>query len=55
MTVEEIKTALADRRLYVVARAAGVEPSTLYRLMRGKCKPHAATLRAIVAYLQAKG
>ena len=55
MTVDEIKAKLADRRLYMVARAAGVEPSTLYRLMKGKCKPNTRTMRVLTAYLNTKG
>lgn len=51
MNIDTIKTSLADRNLQVVAKATGINPHTLYRLMQGKTKPNQATLKLIAAYL----
>lgn len=51
MTLDQIRTALADRNLSAVARATGLSMHTLYRLVRGQCRPHNATLRIISDYL----
>ena len=52
MTIEQIQNALKDRNLQAVAEATGLNAATLYRISRGKGKPHAATLRALSQYLQ---
>lgn len=52
MTLEQIRAALADRNLHAVAGATGLNPATLYRLVRGKVKPHNATLRVLETYLK---
>ena len=52
MTLKQIQTALEDRNLQAVAKATGINPTTLYRLMRGKTKPHNATLRVLETYLK---
>ena len=52
MTLQEIQAALADRNMQAVAKATGINPTTLYRLMRGKAKPHNATLRVLETYLK---
>ena len=52
MTLQEIQAALADRNLQAVAKATGINAATLYRLMRGKAKPHNATLRVLETYLR---
>lgn len=49
--IQAIQAALKDRNLQAVSRATGVNPATLYRLMRGKTKPNQTTLRLIAAYL----
>lgn len=49
--VDTLKAALADRNLQVIAKATGLNPHTLYRLMKGKTKPNQATLKLIAAYL----
>ena len=55
MTLEQIKRELSDRNMSAVARATGMNLSTLYRLVHGKCRPHNATLRVLTAYLTTKG
>ena len=52
MNIEQIQNALKDRNLQAVAEATGLNAATLYRISRGKGKPHAATLRALSQYLQ---
>jgi transcriptional regulator with XRE-family HTH domain len=51
MTFDEIRKALKDRNLALVAEATGLNPHTLYRLRNGKCKAHKATLKLIADYL----
>jgi len=50
--IQAIQAALKDRNLQAVSRATGVNPATLYRLVRGKVKPHNATLRVLATYLK---
>lgn len=51
MTADQIRAALRDRNLKVVAEATGLSPGTLYRLVRGAKRPHRATLAVLEAYL----
>lgn len=52
MTLDQIKGALQDRNLSAVARLTGISVFTLYNIMRGKNKPHRATLRVLADYLK---
>jgi hypothetical protein len=49
--LEQIKLALKDRNLTVVAAATGLNPHTLYRLVKGTVKPSKVTLRTLADYL----
>jgi DNA-binding phage protein len=49
--LEQIKLALKDRNLTVVAAATGLNPHTLYRLVKGTVKPSKVTLRVLSSYL----
>ena len=51
MTLEQVQAALKDRNLQKVSQAIGVSAETLYRISRGKNKPHMATLKIISDYL----
>lgn len=51
MTLQDIRKMLQDRNLAVVAEATGLSSQTLYRLMRGRVKPHNSTLRLLTSYL----
>jgi transcriptional regulator with XRE-family HTH domain len=51
-TLEEVKALLHDRNLSVVAAATNLNPQTIYRLVRGKVKPHNSTLRLLSEYLR---
>jgi len=53
MTIEQIRLALNDRNITSVAKALGLNPHTLYRIQRGKTKPHQATVRVLAQYLGA--
>jgi DNA-binding phage protein len=51
MTLEQVRAALKDRNLQAVSQATGLSAETLYRISRGKNKPHMATLKIISDYL----
>jgi transcriptional regulator with XRE-family HTH domain len=53
MTLEQLKSALADRNVQAVAKATGINPHTLYRIQQGKTKPHQSTMRLLAQYLGA--
>lgn len=52
MTLDQIKSALADRNLQTVAKATSLNAHTLYRIARGATKPHESTLRLLAQYLR---
>ncbi len=54
MTLEQIRAALADRKITAVAKATGINMHTLYRILRGSTEPHASTLRVLSDYLGCK-
>ena len=54
MTLEQIKTMLADRNIRAVSKAAGVHPNAVYRLMNGSTNPKYDTVQKLIAYLQGK-
>lgn len=51
MTIVQIKQALNDRKLSVVASALGINKHTLYNFMNGKSTPNALTIKALQQYL----
>jgi DNA-binding phage protein len=51
MSVEEIRSRLADCNLSKVAKGAGVSVHSLYRLMRAKSSPRHSTVVKVGAYL----
>ncbi len=53
MSLEEIRKALLDRKLTVVAASTGLHSATLYRIAKGEVNPHPATLQVLINYLQA--
>jgi hypothetical protein len=52
MTADEIREALRDRKLAVVAERTKLAENTLWRFMNRKVKPHRATLAILEAYLK---
>lgn len=52
MTADQIREALRDRKLSVVAERTKLSENTLRRLMAGKVTPHRATLAILTAYLK---
>ena len=51
MSMDEIKSALEDRKLNVVAKAIGVHPNTLSELKNGRLtNPRYSTLEALSDY-----
>lgn len=51
MSIEQIRSRLADANLKRVAERAGLHPSALYRLMRGHSVPRHKTMQALSDYL----
>ncbi len=54
MNLQQIREALADRRLDKVSDGTGVHPITLARIRDGKVDPKASTLEALSAYFEAR-
>jgi len=54
MTLEQIKTMLADRNIRAVSKSAGVHPNAVYRLMNGSTNPRYDTVQKLIAYLQGR-
>jgi DNA-binding Xre family transcriptional regulator len=53
MSIEQIRQALADRRLSVVAQATGISYGTLYGIREGKNdNPGVKTMERLGAYLE---
>jgi len=52
MTEDQIREALRDRKLSVVADRTKLSENTLWRFMNRKVKPHRATLAILEAYLR---
>lgn len=52
MTIDEIREALRDRKITLVAQATGLHENTLYRIVSGKnLNPSYETIRRLVEYL----
>lgn len=55
LTLEQIRTALADRRLNVVAKATGIHVTTIARIRDGNTlDPKSSVVAALSAYLEAR-
>lgn len=55
LTLNEIRTALADRRLSVVAKATGIHVTTIARIRDGiSLDPKSSVVAALSAYLEAR-
>lgn len=55
LTLTEIRTALADRRLSVVAKATGIHVTTIARIRDGiSLDPKSSIVAALSAYLEAR-
>ena len=55
LTLAEIRTALADRRLNVVAKATGLHVTTIARIRDGvSVDPKSSVVAALSAYLEAR-
>ena len=55
LTLEQIRTALADRRLNVVAKATGIHVTTIARIRDGATSdPKSSVVAALSAYLEAR-
>lgn len=54
MTLDQIKTMLADRNIRAVSKAAGVHPNAVYRFMNGTTNPKYDTVQRLIAYLNGK-
>ena len=55
LTLEQIRTALADRRLNVVAKATGIHVTTIARIRDGSTlDPKSSVVAALSAYLEAR-
>jgi hypothetical protein len=55
LTLTEIRTALADRRLNVVAKATGIHVTTIARIRDGvSLDPKSSVVAALSAYLEAR-
>lgn len=54
-TLKEIRAELADRRLKIVAKATGLHPETIYRIMRDEnYVPNLSTMKLLDNYLNTK-
>jgi transcriptional regulator with XRE-family HTH domain len=52
MTIDEIREALRDRKLTLVAQATGLHENTIYRIASGRNQnPSYDTIRKLVEYL----
>lgn len=55
LTLAEIRTALADRRLNVVAKATGIHVTTIARIRDGvSLDPKSSVVAALSAYLESR-
>ena len=55
LTLAEIRTALADRRLNVVAKSTGIHVTTIARIRDGvSLDPKSSVVAALSAYLEAR-
>ncbi len=52
MTLEQVKTALEKYKLNRVAKEAGVDKHTLYRMMKENTKPSYETVKKISDWLE---
>ncbi len=55
LTIEEIRVALSDRRLRVVADACGLSYPTVLAVKEGRTNPSYETIRVLSDYLTGKG
>jgi transcriptional regulator with XRE-family HTH domain len=51
MTLDQIKRALKDRNLQAVSRETGLSAATIYRIVNGRNKVQARTIRDLSNYL----
>ena len=51
LTVEQIRTALADRNLRSVAEASGIHYNVIRRVAKAESKPSYATVKALSDYI----
>ena len=51
MTIEEIRHAVRDRLLTVIAQETGLGLNTLVRLRKGHTKPHKRVVQVLERYL----
>lgn len=51
LTIEQIKSRLADANLRRVAQNAGIHPATVYRFMNEDSRPLYETVKALSDYL----
>lgn len=54
MTIEQIKEALKDRKLTVVAEKTGLSYDTVRRVAAGDSDYHVSTIKKLSDYLQGK-
>lgn len=52
MTADQIRAALADRKIKAVAKATGLSKGTIYRFLKGEKEPHPSTLVLLEGYLK---
>lgn len=52
MTLEQIRTALADRNIQAVAKATGIHRETIYKLAKDQGQPLYITAKKLSDYLQ---
>jgi predicted transcriptional regulator len=51
LEIEEIKKLMADRNVQAVAKAVGLHPNAIYRLINGATYPKYTTVRILLDYL----
>lgn len=51
MTLEQIRSALADRKVAMVARATKVHPNTIRSILKNQANPTHRVVKALADYL----
>jgi hypothetical protein len=51
MTLEQIRSALADRKVAVVAKATNVHPNTIRSILKNQANPTHRVMKALSDYL----
>lgn len=54
LTLQRIRELLKDRNIQAVAKACGLNPHTIYRLMDEQRDPAFSTVKALSDYLEGK-